>query len=112
MARLRGHKRTTIVLSMCSPDGAPGLAFGKPEDRLCAAVASVPLQACRLLARNGHGAMSARSLLTRVKRKSDFGVVRSANDPYRPATLPYIVASARDRCDAKEESTHQSGRTS
>jgi hypothetical protein len=48
MARL--HKRTTIVLSMRNPDEA----FGKPEDRLRAAVASVPLQACRLLARSGH----------------------------------------------------------
>jgi len=33
-ARLRGHKRTTVVPSMRSPDGAPGLVFGKPEDRL------------------------------------------------------------------------------
>jgi hypothetical protein len=31
----------------------------------------------------GHGAMSARSPLSGVKRKSDFGAVRSAYDPNR-----------------------------
>jgi hypothetical protein len=31
----------------------------------------------------GHGAMSARSPLSGVKRKSDFGAVRSAYDPKR-----------------------------
>jgi hypothetical protein len=46
----------------------PGLAFGKQEDRLRAAVASVPLQACRLLALFGHGAMSALSPLCAQKR--------------------------------------------
>jgi hypothetical protein len=31
------------------------------------------------------------------------------NDPYRPCTLPYIVASARDDCDARKEAVNQSG---
>src|SRR6202047_2589842 len=29
----------------------------------------------------------------------------SAYDPYRPSTLPYIVASARDDCDARKENS-------
>jgi len=37
---------------------------------------------CRLMARNGHGAMSDLSPLSGVKRKLDFGAVRAAFDPY------------------------------
>src|ERR1019366_3750663 len=33
----------------------------------------------------------------------------AVNDPYRPSTLPYIVASARDDCDARKEAVNQSG---
>jgi hypothetical protein len=39
---------------------------------------------CLVLARNGPGAMSALSPLSRLKRKLDFGAVRSVFDPKRP----------------------------
>jgi hypothetical protein len=34
----------------------------------------------------------------------------AAIDPYRPSTLPYIVASARDDCDARKETINQGKR--
>ena len=43
--------------------------------------------------------------------KADIGGVLgrnrlSANDPYRPFTLPYIIASARDNRDARKEAVN------
>src|SRR6478609_1293823 len=45
-----------------------------------------------LLAQSGHGAMSARSPLSGVKRKSDFGAVRSAYDPKLKPSIPHRSA--------------------
>jgi hypothetical protein len=40
------------------------------------------------MAPNGHAVMSDPSLLSGVKRKSDFGAVRAAFDPHRKSPLP------------------------
>jgi hypothetical protein len=48
---------------------------------------------CRMLALFGHGAMSALSPLSVVKRKSDFWAVRSAFDPK-------ATSAVRFECDS------------
>jgi hypothetical protein len=56
-----------------------------------------------VLARNGHGAMSALSPLSGVKRKSDFWAVRSGFDPTETSAARLLFKEWRDQASKLEK---------